>query len=126
MRTLKELTQLCKNASAIWEESLEFVKKLKLIDFIRKLSAIMFSEVFSLSVTLFMLSLSFSATQQTLTSVWDLFCLRVLKRQIIFTFNLNRCAACFIYSFIVSSILNFRQRYAQLRDSNNTEIHKQL
>ena len=124
MRTQKEPTQLCENTTTVWEKGSESIKKLKLIDFSKK-SRLKESEEFSsFSVSLLSL-LSLKATQQTLTTVWDLFCFKVLKRQRTFTSSLKRCSACFTHSFIVTLSSDFSWRWAWFRESNNINTHRQ-
>jgi hypothetical protein len=70
---------------------------------------------FSFSVSLLSL-LSLKATQWTLTTVWDSFCFKVLKRWRTFAFSLKRCSACFTHSFIATLSSDFSQRWAQFRN----------
>jgi len=124
VRTQREPTQLCENTTAVWKKGSESIKKLKLIDFSKKSRLKESEEFFSFSVLLLSL-LSSEATQQTLTTVWDLFCFKVLKRWRIFAFSLKRRSACFTRSFIAILSLNFSWRWAQFRESNNTDTHRQ-
>ncbi len=124
MRTQREFTQLCKNTTAVWEKDLRSIKKLKLIDFSKK-SRLKESEKFSSSSVLLLSLLSSETTQWTLTTVWDLFCFKVLKRQRTFAFSLKRHSACFTHSFIVILSSNFSQRWAQFREFNDTDTHRQ-
>ncbi len=124
MRTQREPTQLCKNTTTVWERGSKSIKKLKLIDFSKK-SRLKESEEFSsFSVSLLSL-LSLKATQQTLMTVQDSFCFKVLKRWRTFTFSLKRSSACSTRSFIATSSSDFNWRWAWFRESNNTDTHRQ-
>jgi len=64
------------NALAIWEESLEFLKKLKFKKF-KRISRFKISDRFLLSIILFILSLNLMTIQQIFTIIQDLFCFKV-------------------------------------------------
>ncbi len=124
MKTQREPTQLCENTTTVWEKGSKSIKKLKLIDFSKK-SRLRELKGFSSSSVLLLSLLSSEATQQTLTTAWDLFCFKVLKRQRTFAFSLKRCSACFTHSFIATLSSDFSQRWAQFRKSNDTDTHRQ-
>ncbi len=123
MRTQREPTQLCKNTTAVWEKGSGSIKKLELIDFSKK-SRLEGLKGFSSSSVPLLSLLSSEATQQTLTTAWDSFCFKVLKRRRTFAFSLKRCSACFTRSFIATLSSNFSQRWAQFRESNNISTHR--
>ncbi len=124
MRTQRKPTQLCKNTTTVWERGSRSIKKLKLIDFSKELRLEESEKFFSFSVLLLSL-LSSEATQQTLTTVWDSFCFKVLKRQRTFAFSLKRRSACFTHSFIATLSSNFSWRWAWFKKSNDTSTHRQ-
>jgi len=124
MRAQRKPTQLCKNATTVWEEGSESIKKLELIDFSNE-SRLEELKEFSLSSVLLLSLLSSKATQQTLATAQDSFCFKVLKRWRTFTFSLKRRSACSTHSFITISSSNFSWRWAQFRESNDISIHEQ-
>ena len=124
MRTQREPTQLCKNTTTVWERGLRSIKKLELIDFSKESRLKELKKFFLFSVSLLSL-LSSKATQQTLAIAQDSFCFKVLKRWRTFAFSLKRCSACFTRSFIATLSLNFSQRWAQFRKSNDIGTHEQ-
>ncbi len=124
MRAQRKPTQLCKNTTTVWERGSESIKKLELIDFSKESRLGGSKKFFSFSVSLLSL-LSLKATQQTLMTAQDSFCFKVLKRQRTFTFSLKRRSACFTRLFIVTSSSDFSQRWAQFRESNDINTHRQ-
>jgi len=124
MRTQREPTQLCKNTTTVWERGSRSIKKLELIDFSKESRLKELKEFFSSSVLLLSL-LSLKATQRTLMTVQDSFCLKVLKRWRTFAFSLKRRSACFTRSFIAILSLDFSWRWAWFKESNNINTHEQ-
>ncbi len=123
MRTQRESTQLCENATTVWETGSRSIKKLELIDFSKESRLEESKKFFLFSVSLLSL-LSSKATQWTLTIVQDSFCFKVLKRRRTFAFSLKRCSACFTHSFIAILSSDFSWRWAQFRESNDIDTHR--